>query len=92
MIDWEQGSFYPYFGGGAMTPGVGGSITWNPGHPAQGWNAGLSGQAGVAGQLGYAFKCGGIDIKKNGYWELGIGADAPEGFGAQLTGFYVWRI
>jgi len=73
--------FYPYFGGGAVTPGAGASLTWSPSNPSHGWSVGLQGQAVIAGQVGYGFdECGGW------FWELGAGWPP----GASLTGYYIW--
>ena len=72
---------YPYFGGGAVTPGVGASVTWSPSDPETCWNVGLQGQAYVAGQVGYGFGQGGW------FWEAG-GGFPP---GASLTVYYVFE-
>jgi RHS repeat-associated protein len=72
---------YPYVGGGVVTPGVGGSITYSQSDPTPGWNVGLQGQAGVAGQVGYGFGDGG-----GWFYEYGVGWPP----GASLTGYYVF--
>src|SRR3989304_2158199 len=46
----EGNKMYPYLGGGAMTPGIGASLTASPSSVTQGWNVGLQGSAAVAGQ------------------------------------------
>jgi RHS repeat-associated protein len=93
MIDWERGEFYPYLGGGFVSPKAGGAITWNPGHPTPGWNAAMAFQFGVAYQRGYSvkYKCGNLKLE-NPYNEWGVGGNWPELGGGQITGFYVWKI
>ena len=76
---------YIYVGGGFVTPGVGGSITWSPSDPTCGWNVGLQGTAVVGGQVGYGFG-------EDGGWfgEIGIGGSYPTWLGGSLTGYYVF--
>lgn len=74
---------YGYEGGGVVTPGIGGAITWSPQNPATGWNIGIQGTAGLAYQQGYSFK------DKSSFWEAGIGASYPTVAGASATGYYV---
>jgi len=75
---------YIYVGGGAVTLGIGGSITWSPSSPTAGWNIGLQGSAGGAAQIGYGFGRGG-----SFFWELGLGGSYPSLIGASLTGYYI---
>lgn len=77
----SDSGIYPYFGGGLVSPGVSGSITWSPSAVSTGWNVGAQFQAGIAGQIGYAFGQGG-----GRFWELGAGY--PTGFAA--TGYYIF--
>ena len=79
---------YTYEGGGFVTPGGGGSITWSPQSPSTGWNVGLQGSFIVSGQVGYSFK------DRNKFWEVGVGASYPTLGGASATAYYVhepWR-
>jgi len=76
---------YPYVGGGIVTPGVGGSVTWSPSDPTTGWYVGIQGQAGLAGQVGYGFGKGG-----SWFWEVGVGGGYPTLFGGSITGYYVF--
>jgi RHS repeat-associated protein len=71
---------YPYLGGGFVTPGVSGSITFSPSDPTTGWNVGLQGGYWGGGQVGYGFGQGG-----GFYWEGGFVTP-----GASLTTFYVF--
>jgi RHS repeat-associated protein len=73
--------FYPYFGGGIMTPGPGGSFTWSPNDPGTGWNAGVQGQFGPAAQFGYGFGPNG-----GPFGEYGLGWPP----GGSITGYFVW--
>lgn len=73
-----------YVGGGLVTPGVSGSITYSPSDPTPGWAVGLSGAAVVAGQVGYSFGEGG-----GSFWELGIGGGYPTLFGGSATVYYL---
>jgi len=77
----SPGGIQPYIGGGLMTPGIGGSLTYSPGNVTPGWNVGLQGQAGLAGQVGYGFGQQG-----GWFWEGGVGWPP----GASLTGYYVF--
>jgi RHS repeat-associated protein len=74
------GGVYGYVGGGIVTPGVGGSVTWSPYDPTVGWNFGAQGQAGLAGQVG-------IDSGGEFFWEAGIGWPP----GASITGYCVFQ-
>lgn len=78
----EEG-IYTYEGGGVVSPGIGGSITWSPQDPSTGWNVGVQGSAGLSGQYGYSFK------DKGKFWEVGAGASYPTLGGGSLTGYYV---
>ncbi|MFH1094322.1 MAG: hypothetical protein V1739_09275 [Candidatus Omnitrophota bacterium] len=70
-----------YLGGGFVTPGFGGSLTWSPQNQSQGWNVGGQLNIGFSGQYGYSF---GKDGGK--FWEIGAGW--PAGF--SVTGYYQW--
>jgi RHS repeat-associated protein len=72
---------YPYFGGGIVTPGGGGSLTWSPNDPGPGWNAGVQAQYGAAAQFGYGF-----GPKGGPFGEYGVGWPP----GGAITGYYVW--
>ena len=76
--------FYPYIGGGIVTPGVGGSATVSSSNPSTGWNIALQVAYVVAGQVGYSFK------DKNWFGELGIGGGVPTIFSGSLAGYYVF--
>lgn len=68
-----------YVGGGLVTPGAGGAVTWSPNTPSQGWNVAAQAQAGFAGQGGYGFgEWGG------GFGELG-GRLAPRSIGDRIS-------
>lgn len=73
--------FYPYLGGGAVTPGA--SITFSTSNPTTGWNAAF--QAGVWGgfQVGYALE---TPAGQNP-WYGEIGFVTP---GVNYSAFYVW--
>ena len=75
---------YPYFGGGFVSPGGGGSVTFSPHNPTTGWNVGFQVQTIAAGQIGYSF--GGKGEPSGPFWELGVGAPG----GVSLTGYHVW--
>jgi len=81
----SPGGVYRYVGGGVVTPGVGGSVTWSPSDPTTGWNVGIQGQGGLAGQVGYGFGKGG-----GWFWEAGVGGGYPTLFGGSITGYYVF--
>jgi RHS repeat-associated protein len=74
------GGVYGYLGGGIVTPGIGGSLTWSPYNPTAGWNFGAQGQAGIAGQVG-------IDPNGEGFWEAGIGFPP----GGSITAYCVFK-
>jgi RHS repeat-associated protein len=56
---------FPYYGGGYMTPGPGGSLMWSPGSPSPGcWSTQVGGGYWLGGAAGYG---GG-----SGFWEVGL--------------------
>ena len=75
--------FHPYAGGGLMTPGVGGSITWSPQDPCpKQWSGQVQGAFGLAGAQGADLK----SITKDfNYWEVGAGTPGISG-----TVYYTW--
>ncbi|MDH4161836.1 MAG: FG-GAP-like repeat-containing protein [Nitrospirota bacterium] len=73
---------YVYSGGGLVTPGYGGSITWSSSAPTPGWNAALQVQFGIAIQVGYGFG-------PSGGWFGEVGGGWPPG--ASLTGYFVFE-
>ncbi|MBI5787270.1 MAG: RHS repeat-associated core domain-containing protein [Candidatus Schekmanbacteria bacterium] len=74
---------YPYLGGGATMPGLGGGITWSSSDPTPGWNVELS--IGTPAWLGVI---GGYGDKHpyDTYWAVGIVSP-----GISLTRYYVWE-
>jgi len=79
QINWS--GVYPYFGGGWMSPGFGGAVSYSPSAPSVGYNLAIQGQYGIAGQFGYGFgNNGGLS------WAAGIGWPP----GISFTGFNVW--
>jgi RHS repeat-associated protein len=73
---------YPYIGGGLVTPGIGGSVTYSQSDPAPGeWSVGAQGQFLAAYQ-------GGRSFGPNGDYFQEIGAGIPPG--GSLTAFYTF--
>ena len=68
-----------YGGGGFVTPGISGMVTFSPENPSPGWNFGLGGAI-----LGGATQAG-FDSKGNFFSEYGIGGP----LGVSLTAFFV---
>jgi hypothetical protein len=85
---WNKTEISPYIGGGIVSPGVGGSLTWSRSDISAGVNVALQLAAILAGQGGYAF---GKGCKKGSwFWEIGMGGSLPTLVGGSLTGYYVF--
>jgi len=76
----RQGRLYPYIGGGVVTPGVSGSLTFSASNPSRGWQAGLQFTLVGAVQYGLSLETG------ERFSEYGIGGP----IGASLTEYYVF--
>ncbi|HEY9405477.1 MAG TPA: LamG-like jellyroll fold domain-containing protein [Pyrinomonadaceae bacterium] len=79
LIDNNNGlNFYPYIGGGLMTPGPGTTVTFSPDSVSGGFNAELQGAFGLAGAVG-------VDEGGNSFTNVGAGSP-----GASATVYYVF--
>lgn len=77
---------YPYFGGGAMTPGFTFLFTGSPNNPAPGYYGAFQAQAGAGFQVGTNLQ----DVRDY-FWEVGGGWGFPSPVGASLTGYKVFQ-
>lgn len=68
-IQVGSSGLFGYLGGGIVTPGLGGSVTWSPSDTTPGWSGAGQIQGGPAGQYGTSMPAGsGTD-----FWEVGAG-------------------
>ena len=85
---WNMEKISPYLGGGIVTPGLGGSLTWSPNGISPGISVAFQLAGIIAGQGGYSFGKG----STSGSWfsEIGMGGSLPTLFGGSLTGYYAF--
>jgi len=87
-VMWTKEEISPYIGGGIVSPGWGGSLTWSPNNISPGVSVALQLAAIVAGQGGYSFGKG--CTPGSWFWEIGMGGSLPTIAGGSLTGYYVF--
>ena len=78
-----QGNIHGYFGGGAISPPGGASISGSPNDITPGWGVGAQAGYWGGGQVGYSF--GNSNNEGGPYVEGGFVTP-----GGSLTGYYIW--
>lgn len=91
-VNLSMTGVHPYFGGGGMTPGVGGSVKWGPGDPRDGDYIELGGEGVIAGSVTYRLSGSEqfLDWRRRGGLEGGGGGDYPFIGGGHLVYYRQW--